>query len=88
MDIGIASILKVNHAGEFAAIEIYKTQIFFSKLFYPELTQFLTETLQHERIHCKTFREMMKTREAKPCRVAFFWARGRLHTWNHHGHDG
>jgi ubiquinone biosynthesis monooxygenase Coq7 len=37
----VARILKVNHAGEYGAIRIYRAQIFVARRCYPDLLPFL-----------------------------------------------
>lgn len=51
----IARILKVNHAGEFGAIRIYRAQLWYARKTGSDLVPFLTETLSHERVHCQRF---------------------------------
>ena len=58
----IARILKVNHAGEYGAIRIYRAQAWVARRIYPDLVAFLEETLRHEVLHCKMFREAMPQR--------------------------
>ena len=72
----IARILKVNHAGEFGAIRIYRAQIWVARRRYPELCAFLKETLGHEVRHCSLFLGAMPQRHARPCRVMAFWGNG------------
>jgi len=72
----IARILKVNHAGEFGAICIYRAQIAVSKRLYPGIVEFLEETLSHEIQHCKMFRSAMPERHTRPCAVMSLWGNG------------
>jgi len=72
----IARILKVNHAGEYGAIRIYRAQTWIARLIYPDLVAFLEETLGHEVQHCARFREAMPERGARPCRVMSLWGNG------------
>ena len=53
----VARILKVNHAGEHGAIRIYRAQAWVARRLYPDLVEFLEETLAHEIQHCAIFRE-------------------------------
>ena len=69
----IARILKVNHAGEYGAIRIYRAQIWMAKRFYPDLVGFLEETLTHELRHAAMFRDAMPARSARPCRIMALW---------------
>ena len=41
----VARILKVNHAGEYGAIRIYRAQIWVARRLYPDVVAFLEETL-------------------------------------------
>lgn len=72
----IARILKVNHAGEHGAIQIYGAQISIAKIFYPEIVAKLTEMQSHEIGHHRLFAEAMLPRQAKPCRLLFLWSIG------------
>lgn len=74
----VARILKVNHAGEYGAIRIYRAQIWIARQFYPDLLAFLEETLAHEIDHCAKFRQAMPDRDAKPCRIMALWGNGGL----------
>jgi len=74
----IARILKVNHAGEYGAIRIYRAQAWIARRIYPDLVAFLEETLGHEVLHCTMFREAMPERGARPCRVMSLWSNGGL----------
>jgi ubiquinone biosynthesis monooxygenase Coq7 len=74
----IARILKVNHAGEYGAIRIYRAQIWVARRLYPDVVPFLEETLGHEIEHCALFRGAMPARAAKPCRVMSLWGNGGL----------
>lgn len=49
----IARILKVNHAGEFGAIRIYRAQLWYARTVGSDLVPFLTETLSHEIQHLR-----------------------------------
>jgi ubiquinone biosynthesis monooxygenase Coq7 len=72
----IARILKVNHAGEYGAIRIYRGQAWVARRIYPDVVAFLEETLAHEVRHCALFREAMPERGARPCRVMSLWGNG------------
>jgi ubiquinone biosynthesis monooxygenase Coq7 len=74
----IARILKVNHAGEYAAIRIYRAQLWLARRLYPDVVPFLTETLGHEINHCAKFRAAMPERNARPCRIMALWGNGGL----------
>lgn len=72
----VRRILKVNHAGEYGAVRIYRAQLALARLFYPDLVPFLDETLGHEIVHCKRFREAMPPHDARPCRIMALWGNG------------
>jgi ubiquinone biosynthesis monooxygenase Coq7 len=74
----IARILKVNHAGEYGAIRIYRAQNWVAKRLYPDVAPFLADTLGHEINHCATFRAAMHQRHARPCRIMALWGNGGL----------
>ena len=72
----IARILKVNHAGEYGAIRIYRAQLFVSRYLYPDVAAFLELTLGHEINHCAKFRAAMPERQTRPCRIMALWGNG------------
>lgn len=72
----IARILKVNHAGEFGAIRIYRAQLWYARTVGSDLVPFLTETLSHEIQHCQKFLDAMPTRDARPCNAMPLWGLG------------
>jgi ubiquinone biosynthesis monooxygenase Coq7 len=76
--LAIGRILKVNHAGEYGAIRIYRAQLSVARRRYPDMVPFLEETLGHEIEHCALFRDAMPKRGAKPCRVLALWGNGGL----------
>ncbi len=71
-----ARIVKVNHAGEYGAIRIYRAQLWMARRFYPDLVPFLSDTLGHEIKHCALFRQAMPSRQTRPCRVMALWGNG------------
>jgi ubiquinone biosynthesis monooxygenase Coq7 len=74
----VARILKVNHAGEYGAIRIYRAQAWVARRLYPDVVGFLEQTLQHEIHHCSLFQTAMRARGARPCRVMSLWGNGGL----------
>ena len=74
----VRRILKVNHAGEYGAIRIYRAQIWVARWRCADVVPFLEETLGHEINHCTMFRNAMPQRIARPCRVMPFWGNGGL----------
>lgn len=67
-------ILKVNHAGEFGAINIYKSQIFFSRIFMKDLVPLLESFLEDEKRHLGIFWEEIKRRNGIKCKS--YWLCG------------
>lgn len=74
----IARILRVNHAGEYGAIRIYRAQLWLARLLYPDIVPFLEQTLGHEIQHCTLFRNAMRTRNTGPGRAMILWGNGGL----------
>jgi ubiquinone biosynthesis monooxygenase Coq7 len=72
----VQRILKVNHAGEYGAIRIYRSQIAVAKLRCADVVPHLEHMLEHEIEHCRVFRDAMPARMARPCRVMSFWSLG------------
>ena len=67
-------ILKVNHAGEFGAINIYRSQIFFSKFFIKELVPLLESFLADEKRHLDIFWTEIQARNGVKCKS--YWLCG------------
>lgn len=67
-------ILKVDHAGEFGAINIYRAQILFGKLFRRNYVPYLEDMIEHERRHLAIFGEILNERGVPRCRS--FWLCG------------
>lgn len=74
----VGQILRVDHAGECGAINIYRSQIFISRLFHPQCVPALEEMLSHERRHFATFDAMLKARGLRHCYGLPFWKAGGL----------
>ncbi|MDC9833437.1 demethoxyubiquinone hydroxylase family protein [Rhizobium binxianense] len=72
----VRRILKVNHAGEFGAIRIYRAQIWMARRLFPDIVPALCDMRNDEIEHCRLFRDAMPSRHAKPCRVMAFWSLG------------
>ena len=72
----LSRILKVNHAGEYGAIRIYRAQLWLARHWHPALVPFLEETLSHEIQHCRHFVEAMSSRQSRPCRAMWLWGLG------------
>jgi len=61
-------IMKVNHAGEFGAINIYRAQILIANLFRAGHAPLLREFLRHEKEHHRIFEDELRRRGARRCR--------------------
>lgn len=72
----IARIVRVNHAGEFGAIRIYRAQILIARGLWPDCVPVLAEMLADERRHLDIFQAAMPARHSRPCRVMRFWSLG------------
>ena len=72
----IRRIVKVNHAGEHGAIQIYSAQILIARWIYPDIVATLSEMLGHEIEHRAKFRAAMPARLARPCRIMSLWSIG------------
>lgn len=67
-------ILKVNHAGEFGAINIYKSQIFICRVFMKDLVPLLSEFMSDETRHMDIFWTEIKSRNGIKCKS--YWLCG------------
>ena len=67
-------ILKVDHAGEFGAVNIYKSQIFISKLFGREYVPMLEKFLEDEKRHLNLFWNEITRRKGIKCKS--YWLCG------------
>ena len=61
-------ILKVDHAGEHGAVNIYRAQIAVSRFTAPELTATLREFISHEQRHRALFWNRLQSRAVRRCR--------------------
>ena len=67
-------VLKVDHAGEFGAVNIYRAQILVAKLSRSHHRTMLEEFIEHERRHLDIFETELKERGVRRCRS--FWLCG------------
>ena len=67
-------ILKVNHAGEFGAVNIYRSQLFVARLFMKELVPQIEEFLADEKRHLEIFRTEIQRRQGIKCKS--YWLCG------------
>jgi ubiquinone biosynthesis monooxygenase Coq7 len=65
--IEIERIIRVDHAGEFGAISIYRAQLFVAKIFYSDIVHKLEEMLVHEKKHFSTFTNLLISRNIRHC---------------------
>lgn len=69
-----ARVLKVNHAGENGAVNIYSGQIFFARLTAPSMVAELVEFKSHEEKHRAVFWAELQRRNRPRCRS--YWLCG------------
>lgn len=67
-------IIKVNHAGEFGAINIYRAQILVARLTSPDIVPVLKDFLAHEKKHLEIFQAVLSKRGVRRCRS--YWLCG------------
>ena len=72
----VARIVRVNHAGEYGAIRIYRAQIAVARRLYPDIADDLGKMLDHEIQHCAIFSAAMPVRRSRPCRMISLWSTG------------
>lgn len=72
----IRRILRVNHAGETGAIKIYSAQMSVAGKRYPDIVAALSTMKKDEIRHCALFRDAMRARATRPCRVMSLWSLG------------
>lgn len=67
-------ILKVNHAGEFGAVNIYRSQLFVAKLFMKDMVPQIEEFLADEKRHLDIFWTEIQRRHGIRCKS--YWLCG------------
>jgi ubiquinone biosynthesis monooxygenase Coq7 len=67
-------ILKVNHAGEFGAINIYKAQLMIAELFMHDMTPMLKDFMADEKRHLAIFWNEIQARNGIKCKS--YWLCG------------
>ncbi|MFV3129780.1 demethoxyubiquinone hydroxylase family protein [Niveispirillum sp. KHB5.9] len=70
----LRDILRVNHAGEYGAIRIYRAQLALCR--DREVMTFMCEALQDEKRHLHTFRDLMRPHAVRPCGALPLWGLG------------
>ncbi len=72
----VERIIRVDHAGEYGAINIYRAQHIVAKHFYKDIAEKLEEMLSHEKEHFKIFNDILLKRNIRHCYALYFWALG------------
>lgn len=72
----VERIIRVDHAGELGAINIYRAQIFVAKLFYKDIVATLEDMLSHEIAHFNTFNNLLNKRGIRHCYALKLWSFG------------
>jgi 3-demethoxyubiquinol 3-hydroxylase len=72
----IERILRVDHAGEYGAINIYTAQLIVSRVLYKDIVLKLEEMIAHERKHFETFDNLLVNRSIRHCYALRLWAFG------------
>ncbi len=72
----VERVLRVDHAGEYGAINIYTAQLLIARLFYKDIAAKLEEMLAHEKVHFRTFNNLLISRSIRSCYAIYFWAVG------------
>jgi len=67
-------ILKVNHAGEFGAVNIYKSQLLVARIFMKDLVPMIEDFLEDEKRHLEIFWVEIQRREGVKCKS--YWLCG------------
>jgi ubiquinone biosynthesis monooxygenase Coq7 len=70
-------ILKVDHAGEHGAVNIYRAQILVSQRTAPQRVPLLRHFLDHELGHRTLFHDRLQARGVRRCRSCAVSAAGR-----------
>jgi ubiquinone biosynthesis monooxygenase Coq7 len=69
-------IIRVDHAGELGAIQIYNAQILVSRVLQRDIVPRLEDMLRHEREHFERFDQLLKKRNIRHCYALAIWATG------------
>jgi ubiquinone biosynthesis monooxygenase Coq7 len=72
----IERILRVDHAGEYGAINIYTAQLLIARILYKDIVPNLEEMISHERKHFETFDNLLVSRSIRHCYALRLWAFG------------
>jgi len=69
-------IIRVDHAGELGAIQIYNAQILVSRILQRDIVPKLEDMLRHEKEHFERFDQLLKKRKIRHCYALVIWAMG------------
>ena len=72
----VEQILRVDHAGECGAIQIYRSQIAVARLLHPQCVDALAGMLEHELRHFRIFDTLLKQRKIRTCYALPLWKVG------------
>jgi ubiquinone biosynthesis monooxygenase Coq7 len=72
----IERILRVDHAGEYGAINIYTAQLLVARILYKDIVLQLEEMISHEKKHFETFDKLLVGRSIRHCYALRLWALG------------
>src|SRR5258706_6056325 len=72
----IERILRVDHAGEYGAINIYTAQLLVARIFYKDIVLKLEEMIAHEKKHFETFNNLLVSKSIRHCYALRLWAFG------------
>src|SRR5271169_489212 len=69
----LSSMLRVDHAGELAAFQIYSGQLFVLSRTHPELVPLIQEMQNQESHHLNTFDNLLATHRVRPTVMTPIW---------------
>lgn len=72
----VERIIRVDHAGEYGAVNIYRAQLLIAKRFYKDIQSNLEEMLAHEQEHLKIFNGLLQSRGIRSCHALGIWGLG------------
>ncbi len=72
----VERIIRVDHAGELGAINIYRKQLFVARYLYKDIVHVLEDMLSHEMAHFNTFNNLLTKRGIRHCYALKLWAFG------------
>jgi len=75
----LSSMLRVDHAGELAAFQIYSGQLFILSRTHPELVPLIQEMQDQESHHLNTFNSLLSSHRVRPTVMTPLW---RMAGWS------